>query len=103
MSTNAYNEMDPIDSHTGPQGYPEKPSSTIHTTTTTTTSRGTTAGQTHVGTSGAMTSETSGERFESGEGVGGKVKGFVAAVHGMGETARGAFNSGVDQVAGDVR
>lgn len=32
----------------------------------------------------------------------GKIKGAAAAVHGTGEALRGAFNTSVDNMAGDV-
>ena len=40
--------------------------------------------------------------MESGQGMMGKIKGAAATVHGTGEALRGAFNTSVDKMAGDV-
>ena len=93
-------EMDPTQS--GAQ--PTQPYTTPQTTTTTThTSRGTDRGPTTTGTYVTAPGATTGERVSSGEGLMGKMKGAAAAVHGTGEALRGAFNTGVDNMAGDVR
>lgn len=104
QSTAAYtNEMDPSQSTTGPTA----PYTSTETTTTTHTSRAphssTAAGNTTAGPFATSGGTVGNERVESGQGMMGKIKGAAAAVHGTGEALRGAFNTSVDKMAGDVR
>lgn len=107
------NEMDPTQSSAQPTGaykYTEEaPTSAVNDgefTTTTNTSRlphsSTTAGNTTAGPMGTSGGTLGGERVSSGDGMMGKIKGAAAAVHGTGEALRGAFNTSIDKMAGDV-
>lgn len=93
------NEMDPTQSSAQPTG-----AYTNETTTNTTRlpHSSTTAGSTTAGPMGTSGGTLGGERVSSGEGIMGKMKGAAAAVHGTGEALRGAFNTSIDKMAGDV-